>query len=333
MIFIDFVAGSHGNYLEFVCNKFLAGVRCNDTPFDPSGASHSSYYKQYKDKIVFRADHYYRQTANNYNDAGKIISIRFTAEDLLPLTAVSLLRAGNYGNDNAFLEKNTYNKLNNKNYRDSLDNLINSFFLNQVKTSYDSVKDSSWPTVETLEDFNRLPAKILSECNNTHKLKIFEFNERRPDCPRSILREFFKIGFKKPYQSGYIKEQERMIYDKSLSVLNIPYNSFYDLNKFLGTIEEISNFTGYQLDPDDVPQLETLHAKFLDRQIYKDYKTQMDSLFSKILEGNFISFNSLDLLQEAYLDALCENQFEKDAPADSDQWFNNSRELLGYYNV
>jgi hypothetical protein len=329
MIFIDFVAGSHGNYLKFVCNKFLARLRCNDEPFDSNGASHNA---QYKDRPVFLADHYF-QKDRNYSDAEKIISIRFTEDDLLPLTAVSLLRAGNYGYDNAFLEKNTYNKLNNIHYHHVLNNLINSFFLDQVKTSYNSVKDSSWPTVETLEDFSKLPARIRSECNNIHKLKIFEFNEKYPNCPRSVLREFFKIGFKKPYQSGFIKEQERMIYDKSLSVLNIPYNSFYDLNKFLGTIEEISNFTGYQLDPDDVPQLEILHAKFLDRQIYKDYKTQMDSLFSKILEENFISFENLDLLQEAYLDALCENQFKKEAPADSDQWFNNSKELLGYYNV
>jgi hypothetical protein len=45
MIYIDFVGGAHGNYLEFICNKFLAGVDCNELPFNALGASHDKGYK------------------------------------------------------------------------------------------------------------------------------------------------------------------------------------------------------------------------------------------------------------------------------------------------
>lgn len=44
MIYIDFQGGAHGNYLEFVCNKFLANVSCNESPFNTLGASHSKGY-------------------------------------------------------------------------------------------------------------------------------------------------------------------------------------------------------------------------------------------------------------------------------------------------
>ena len=126
MIYIDFQGGAHGNYLEFVCNKFLAKVSCDDTPFNIHGASHNKIY--YSDKI-FSAGHYfdYLGKKTEFEDS-KIISIQINYDDLLPLTSISLLRAGDYGIDNEQLEINTYNKWKNPHYQWVLDNLINSFF-------------------------------------------------------------------------------------------------------------------------------------------------------------------------------------------------------------
>ena len=144
-IAIDFQGGAHGNYLEFVCNKFLAGIKCADTPFNSLGASHAQKYQERK---IFVAGHYTYD--NNVPPSDKLISIVLEYNDLLPLTAISLLRAGDYGYDNQFLENDTYHKLNNKDYRWVLDNIIDKFFKNQIKESYDSVRDPTWPEVDTL---------------------------------------------------------------------------------------------------------------------------------------------------------------------------------------
>jgi len=40
MIYIDFQGGAHGNFLEYVCNKFLANVPTDGNPFNSLGASH-----------------------------------------------------------------------------------------------------------------------------------------------------------------------------------------------------------------------------------------------------------------------------------------------------
>ena len=44
-IYIDFIGGSHGNFLEFVCNVFIAKIKtANFLPFNSAGASHNKQY-------------------------------------------------------------------------------------------------------------------------------------------------------------------------------------------------------------------------------------------------------------------------------------------------
>jgi hypothetical protein len=191
MIHIDFLGGAHGNYLEFVCNKFLAKVQCPETPFNVHGASHN---KLYSSQQYFFARHYsYVSVPLIYN---KIITIKADHTDLLPLSQISFLRAGDYGYDNNQLEFNTYNKLNNNIYRWALNNLIDGFFKDQIANSYNAIKDSSWPDVVTMSDFNQLPDHIRAECLEQHRLVLLELSAEHPDCPRSVLREFFEIGFR-----------------------------------------------------------------------------------------------------------------------------------------
>ena len=126
MIHIDFQGGSHGNYLEFVCNK-IAGLTVG-TPFDLLGTSHA---KTYTRKKLFYANHYSFLPKPFVFD--KIISIRVDIEDILPLLQISLLRAGVFTYDNDQLEHNTYNKLNNRVHRQTLDAIIEGFFKNQIQ--------------------------------------------------------------------------------------------------------------------------------------------------------------------------------------------------------
>ena len=55
MILIDFCGGAHGNYLEFVCNKFIARIPASEHPFSSTGAAHN---KDYPDSQDFMARHW-----------------------------------------------------------------------------------------------------------------------------------------------------------------------------------------------------------------------------------------------------------------------------------
>jgi hypothetical protein len=295
MIHIDFQGGAHGNYLEFVCNKFLANVQCAETPFNALGASHN---KLYSSPQQFFAKHYsYEPVPLIYN---KIITIKIEHTDLLPLSQISLLRAGDYGYDNNQMEFNTYNKLNNIHYRWVLDKIINGFFKDQVTNSYNAIKDTSWPSVATLADFNQLPDHIRAECLEQHQLVLLELSSEQPDCPRSVLREFFEIGFCYPENSGFMTRQRLAVYDDSAQVYTFPFSCFYQKDQFMHEIDQVAQWAGFVYNQDSVA---ALHDKFLDRQPYKDSKTKCDKIVAQLMEDPAIILPDVDLLEEAYINA------------------------------
>lgn len=327
MIYIDFQGGSHGNYLEFMCNKFLAQVPSNSEPFNILGASHS---KTYLGKKHFQAGHYFEfRGKKTVLKNSKIISIQLNVDDLLPLSSISLLRAADYNFDNDELEKNTYNKLNNADYCWVLDNLKSSFFQNQIQESYDAVKDKSWPPVSTIEDFKNLPDWIQTECLTQHNLELLNLSVDSPDCPRHVLREFFKLGFKYPTQSGFISQQQKMIYHLSNAVYIFPYSCFYDTEKFIQELSKLSNWLNCEFT--NIEQLLILHDKFLEKQPYKHSKNLCDQLLTKIISKELFKFPKLDLIQESYLTAKLELYYDIELP-NNNIWFNNSQEIFKFIN-
>lgn len=291
MIYIDFIGGAHGNFLEVVCN-LAAGVETTHLPFNSQGASHN---KRYIGDHVFESGHYtlYRQPI----DSKKIISIKISHDDLLPLSQISFLRAGDFGYDNNSLEFDTFNKLNNSVYQWVLGNLLQSFFHNQIKHSYESIKDSSWPEVNNYQDFENLPNWIKHECSVLHKLELLELSAERPHCPRHVLREFFQIGFEQPDAHGFMQHQANMKYPDA-DVYWFSYSKFYT-SEFMQEIKNVADWAGLCYNTQH--QVKSLHEKFLQHQPYKDSKQNCDIFVQEIINGK--QPPAVNLLEEAYINA------------------------------
>ena len=295
MIHIDFQGGAHGNYLEFVCNV-IAGVAVGGLPFNKLGASHNKFYKSPK---IFYCGHYsYSHVSFTFD---KIVSIQINTTDLLQLQQISLLRAGDYNYDNNSLETNTFHKLNTIHYKWVLDTLIDNFFVNQVRQSYNAVKDTSWPNINTIEDFKNLPTWIQDECRIQHNLKLLELSSDLPDCPREVLREFFQIGFENPTKMGFMAQQLDVKYSESLQIYIFPFSCFYDTTQFLLEIKKLADWA--QLSYNCQDRIIKIHEEFLIRQPYKDSKHKCDNLLERILTNNSVVLPELDLLEEAYINA------------------------------
>lgn len=296
-IVIDFQGGAHGNFLEFVCNV-MARVRTVGSPFNSNGAAHT---KIYIDKKIFQANHYsFLEGRLLPADISKVIAIKIAVDDLLPLSQISLLRAGDHKLDNNNLERNTYYKLNNKNYKWVLDEIKKSFFKGQIETSYNAVKDPSWPNVKTLDDFNNLPLFIKEECIQVHRLVLLELNETQPHCPREILREFFQIGFEQPSDHGFIARQKLMNYPPTASVFEFEFENFYNESKFLSAIKKISEWS--EIECSNWDKIKDLHQEFIKRQPYKDSKVNSDKIVEDLIKHN-ASPPNVNLLEEAYINA------------------------------
>ena len=293
MIQIDFQGGAHGNYLEFVLNS-MCGVTEDQLPFNIAGASHS---KRYVDKKVFYAGHY---SYLGKDLANKVVSIQIDIIDLLPLCQISLLRAGDYGYDNNKLEFDTYNKLNNPNYKWVLDKLIDGFFKHQIQTSYNNVREPTWPDVTSLQEFEQLPDHIRKECKDVHKLELFELSAQYPDCSRSILREFFQIGFENTAQQGFMYLQRTMLNYGDRDVYIFPFACFYNTDKFIEELKQVAHWAGITYN--NYNNTIHLHQEFLKRQPYAHSKTRCDAIVQDIIH-NRETETARDLLEEAYINA------------------------------
>lgn len=133
---IDFLAGSHGNFLETVLNKYFGFVEQEDT-FTTTGTSHSKS-DTYLNQRVFWARHWFENYQKELSTFNKIVSVRFSKDDLLLLSSVSLLRAGDMNINNDDLEVDTRIKLSNRFYKQLLNQIDQSYpFLDQSVASID----------------------------------------------------------------------------------------------------------------------------------------------------------------------------------------------------
>jgi len=297
MIHIDYQGGAHGNYLEFVCNTVAGVVDLGTLPFNSLGAAHK---KTYRSEQIFFAQHHSCYPDRYPRRFKKIISIQIHTDDLLPLTQISLLRAGDHGYDNDQLEVDTFNKLNNNTYRWVLEQLIDGFFTDQIRRSYDAVKDPSWPEVNNLDDFNQLPEHIRTECIQQHGLVLLELSVEKPDCPRPVLREFFKIGFGDQDQNGFFKRQTKIMYEVDEDAYVFPFRCFYNKSEFLEEIKKVAAWAGIVYNCEN--EISQLHDEFLSRQPYRKSKQKCDLIVQSIRNNQ--AFDSTPtMLEEAYINA------------------------------
>jgi len=143
---IDFVAGTHGHFLEVVLNKFFHAV---DVPFDPFtelGTSHIGTPEFHATKL-FDADHWFESRLHELAQYPLVISIQFTQQDLLLVSSISLLRAGDMNINNDSLEQDTVKKLDNDYYRNTLQ---------KIQSAYPFVQGMSSIPRNVLREFYKL---------------------------------------------------------------------------------------------------------------------------------------------------------------------------------
>lgn len=182
MIPLDFVPGTHGNFMEYVCNRAFGFVPTEFDPFNELGISHYRP-KDYKQQAEIICGHWYQVDANVLTSAPKIIRIIFDKQDILLVHSLSLLRNHGLNIESNQLHIDTVKKLNNKCYVSTL---------KQIYQSY--------PDVNRQQD--SIPRNVLRE--------FFKFGFRDPEingywqCFKTMVSidhsNQFKIVLKNLYQ-------------------------------------------------------------------------------------------------------------------------------------
>jgi hypothetical protein len=328
MIYIDFAPGAFGHFVEYACNTLVAGVSAEKLPFTSAGNSHNVAIA-YTESRKFRCDHYTvpnppgddTEPAGPLPNDALVVQIKHTADDLLVLM-MGMYERSQFELNLDQLHIDTYNKLTQEPIVGSrllLLNHINEHYC-QVKESYDAVKDSSWPDINTVADFKNLPQHIQDECINRHKLYFVEISADNPNCPRNILRDYYTNRFKNPDE--YLNLDKMFQYHKNTSVYTIPFMDILDKEMFKQHLLNISKWKGFTV-PFDYNKYDSLYNEFISRQPYRNAKKKCVKIIQKIQDREVFDFEPLHILEESYIIAQLNIPF----PFDQQEWFKNSQEI------
>lgn len=281
---IDFVGGSHGNFLEFILNKLIL-KNINYLPFTELGTSHNKCYDKFS--MPVQANHY--TLFNRNTKSNNVIHILVTEEDdLLQLMSISLFRSGDFAIKDDELEINTYDKLNNECYKN-----------------------------------------LLSNINSSYNILL---NDSQPHCPRYILREFFKFGFKLPSINNFVRISNTALEKfKSQKCFLFPIKSFYNYNSFINELQSIKNF--YKLDFELI-DLKEIHDNFLKNlNCFLNLTARANEIISCVKDNQNFDIGKLTLFQESYINAKLENIYNIEMPFMQNTYFANTYEIITYIHT
>lgn len=126
MIPLDFVAGTHGHFLEYVLNRALGYTDAEFNPFTKLGTSHHRPACYLESRMIV-CDHWFENDPAAVTQADRTIRIVFEKKDLLLVSSLSLLRAADLSIDNDVLHEDTVTKLRNPYYSHMLEQIYQSY--------------------------------------------------------------------------------------------------------------------------------------------------------------------------------------------------------------
>ena len=263
LIPIDFVAGTHGHFLEVVLNNFFSTTTTNLDPFNSLGASHNAS-SEYLNSRMFVARHWFEDSVSQLDQSNCAISIQFDQDDLLLVSSVSLLRAGDQGIDNDQLEVDTCFKLNNKFYQDLLTEILNA---------YPKVDNSN----------GSIPRNILRE--------FFKFGFSNPNINGYWKKQqqmhytmpVFVFKFKAFYNYNLFVDTLKELQDfiglpfKFNNELEILHKKFLSLIPYIGHQTQCNNIilAIQQGQQQVIPSLTMLQESYINGQLENIYKKEM----------------------------------------------------------
>lgn len=278
---IDFVTGTHGNYLEFILNKLLLGRALGQMlPFADNGSSHARN-ESYQNQQVVYCGHFFNLPTGYTSD--KIISIQFDKTDLLPILSNAYRRSTRPELDDRQLHVDTFNKL--------------------IHTPYKDIIDA-----------------LKKEYNYT-------IDQHQPHCPRHLLRHIHQWMFLYDSLDPWTTAQNQMHYSSNQTVFTFPFASFYNIDQFLATLENIKSF--FALDFVEL-NIKGLHREFLKKQPWLNYKQVCDEIVDRVLNKQFVAVPTLTLFQECYINAQLESKLNVNIFMRQDEYFSNTKDLISY---
>lgn len=333
MKYIEFVFGTHGNFLTYVCNKLFAATQTDFDPFTKLGTAHVKP-DVYRDTREFFGRHWFQRNIQ-ITDSDIIFIVVTNPLSNLILYLHQYLRVGDAGIDVNYLEHDTYNKLVGSPFETLHWQIVDKYAAASFD-GYNAVKDATWPTVTTMAEFDDLPDWIKDECANAHQLFVYEYNKENPNCPRGVLREIIKLEVADLSNIRLAQAQDEMLacHGPSNREYFFPFEAFYDQDRFFAEVVKLSEWLGKPMDRQTVHgQLRELYQKFVDGVQSKELLTNCLQFLKKIEQRELFDTRGMLLLEEAFIESMLEQTYNVEMPFRPGEWYTDSSQIYKVLGV
>lgn len=316
--------GTHGNFLMFMLNHCLLGHDFPvSNPFDTLGTSHNAMWaidwKTLDHPTHFQCYHHFNA---DILPEDNFIKIDFDiSDDMFVMQLV--MKRGNSGNvDVDNLCTNTYHTLLNHSSPEvrAIVDHINRY---TDISPYFNIKDSTWPDIQSVDDFYQLPQDIIDECKNVFGFVPVELTPQRPDAPRWVLRHLFKSWFESrdrwsPY--GAMKQ-----FDDFPGAYRFNLRDFYSFTRIKHHLAEINKW--FALDMDTSLFTQTLHQQFVSQIPFRNTLDDCHRILQAVAMEEDVPIN-LNVFCEGYLNHLLEEKFQMKMPLHRERYFGSTGQII-----
>lgn len=284
-ILIDFQAGTYGHFLSGICNLIYGDIDTSNatTIFRNSGSAHNLSGNQKNKKFV--AFHWY--------------SLRLLADvnyKLHPHRVEITLKESDF-----FI-----------------------WFVGLFKRLSDLNLDLNNLDKDTFNKFNNNHYRSINDDLKRSFLQDVDmFDEQSPNCPRHILRDYFRSCLSaKSFHNVF--EIQKMILTNN-DAFEIDFSNFYN-GKLIEKLEEL--FIHLNLEIKNMESAKQLYAEFLSKQPAYNMQVNCENILNAIRQQEKQQLD-LNILEEAYIALKLEEEYSIACPM-HDDFFTSSSVIINF---
>ena len=142
--------------------------------------------------------------------------------------------------------------------------------------------------------------------------------------PRYILRDFYKLSFLDDNKNGFLKNDRILRANAPRNTFFFPVGDFWHKESFAKKIKECGDVLGLNLDLSDL----SVHDEFLKNLHHLDTRERASRIITAIKEGEDVSMSDLDTVEQAFVSAWIEKNFDFITVPLTNNFFTTTGELV-----
>ena len=146
--------------------------------------------------------------------------------------------------------------------------------------------------------------------------------------PVFIFRDYIKLLWLSDDDHYYIKRNKLYQKNKPAQCFELPVSTFHDTKKFIKTIIELSQQFNLEIKIDQSAY--DIHELFLKNLTNFETKDRMKDILDCIKNKKLYNLNNVDIIEQSYINAWVEKNYEFITMPHSKSYFKNTLEICEY---